>query len=306
MKFVKISKFSTFRCAKVRNVIKSYTHITQIKHPGVVRGHKSCSLLPPLVPKNMGWLWNTQNPGIPQIRRGWKPGAVPKKIAKMMKFFLNDEKQEPEEPPKLAPTKAALQMQRKNGEYTIIMNPNGSGDGPITFKISKSEEVKKRDEAKKALKKRGFEKNCQCERIESCECISDCTKKDVIAALKNISFEYRLQTPLKFSELNESSDSEMDFEFTPPIAMMTKKKHKKPSVSYAATQYEKQEIKEVVVEVEKEMKVKAGVKQGKKSIKAIDAKALKAAPKNSANLKAAAKSGVKKGNEKKGKSNAGK
>lgn len=254
--------------------------------------------IPPLVPKNMGWLWNTHNPGIPEIRRGWRPGAISKPIAKMMKFFLNEDKKNPEDIPcNPISNQAAIQMRRKNGEYTIVMKPaGGSGDGPITFKISKSDEIKKREEAKKVLKKRGIEKYCQCEKIESCKCISSCTKKDIEAALKNISFEYSLQPPLKFSELNESSDSEMDFEFTPPFAMTTSKKCKKPPVSYAATQYEKQEIKEVVVE---ELKVKASVKQSKKKLKGtVDPKNLKSSAKPSLNkdvknLKSVPKSGMK-------------
>lgn len=248
------------------------------KHPGIVAGHKACMLLPSLVPKNMGWLWNVNIPGIPTIRRGWKPGAVPNSIAKIMKYFLEtaEEQQPPEEPNliKTCSNKAGLHMQRKKGEYTIVMNAAG-GDGPVTFKISKSEEVKRREEIRKVLKKRGIMKNCQCEKIDECRCLNDCKKKEIVAALKNISAEYNLNPSFEFSELNESSDSEMDFEYTPPFAVAAKLR-KKPPVCFASTQYEQQEIEEIA---EEEIKEKGKVESSKakaglaKNVKAGKSKA---------------------------------
>lgn len=209
----------------------------------------------------MGWLWNAYNPGIPRIRRGWKPGAVPKVIAKIMKYFLFEENlknNEVEE--EIIKEKPGLQLQRKNGEYKIVMNPAG-GDGPITFKISKSDELKKREEIRKILKKRGVSKKCPCEKIEQCKCINDCKKKEISLALKMISLEYKLEPPLNFSEICESSDSEMDFEYTPPFNVISTKLAKKRAVCYASTQYEKQEIEEIVVveeNADKKKKEKVG------------------------------------------------
>lgn len=272
-----------FRCEKIKRILRTRRSTRKgllAKHPGVVAGHKTCMLSAPLVPKDMGWLWNVKIPGIPTIRRGWRPGAVPKNIAKLMKYFLKEEEEEelPVEPDLIKTDKAGIQMQRKKGEYTIVLNPAG-GDGPVTFKISKSEEVKKREEIRKILKKRGITKTCHCEKIEKCQCINDCKKRDIVAALENISIEYKLEPSFKFSELQESSDSEMDFEYSPPFSVAAKF-CKKPPLCYAATQYEPQEIEEIIEEVVKEKKCKVESKT-----KAGVAKNAKASVKSSANLK---------------------
>lgn len=118
-------------------------------------------------------------------------------------------------------------------------------------------------------------KTCQCEKIEKCNCINDCKKKEIVAALQNISFEYKLEPSFKFSELNESSDSEMDFTYSPPFSVAAKLA-KKPPLCIASTQYEPQQIEEIVEEVVKEKKskiestkAKAGVaKNSKANLKA--------------------------------------
>lgn len=54
------------------------------KHHGVIIGHRLCQGDDMLVPKNMGWLWNAPVSGLPNNRRGWRPGAVKKSVAKIM------------------------------------------------------------------------------------------------------------------------------------------------------------------------------------------------------------------------------
>lgn len=200
------------------------------------------------VPKNMGWLWNANNPGISTIRRGWKPGAVPKSVAKMMRYFLV---KECDIPPadgnsiQCMNEKPTLKVEKKLGEYTIILNPlcddKSHGDAaPIVFKIAKSEDEKRRCNARRILKCRGITKSCECNDISSCSCINDCQKQSILCELEAISEVMCIIPEMKYEELNEASEcSEIDFEFTPPFEMMNKCK-RDVGVSVAGTQYEEQ------------------------------------------------------------------
>lgn len=201
-----------------------------------------------MVPKNMGWLWNVRISGLPQFRRGWKPGAIKKTVASIMKFYLTP----PAEPAPLKPKAdpPTLRIQKKDGEYTIVMNPlqdvelNGvENSSPIVFKVVKSEDAKKRSIAKKILKTRGIEKDCDCDGIDKCSCLTACDKAHVIFALQEMSTRLCLKPELDFCDLRDSSDSEIDVEFTPPSAAKLKNpcfKCKPVKKSFVGTQYEPQ------------------------------------------------------------------
>lgn len=218
------------------------------KNIGVVRGHQYCQGDGFLVPKNMGWLWNVGICGLSQLRRGWKPGAVRKSVAKIMKEHLTP----PAEPaPELANIEQkdppTLSVKKKQGEYLIVMNPLGMDKElmglPIVFKIEKSEEGIKRSKARKILKERGVEKTCDCPCIDTCDCLSACEKDRIKFELKCVSKKLCMKSQMTINDVKESSDSEMDMEFTPPSAMKSKNPCRKIPVkfSYAETQYEVQE-----------------------------------------------------------------
>lgn len=123
-----------------------------------------------------------------------------------------------------------LRVQKKDGEYTITMSPvidlNQSSicdehkeKEPIVFKISKTPDRKKRSEAKKILKTRGVEKKCDCKCIKDCNCLNDIEKCLLNCELKKVSIELSLKPDMDLCDLEASSDSEIDMDFTPPSAL---------------------------------------------------------------------------------------
>lgn len=209
-------------------------------------GHECCQDGGFLVPKNMGWLWNVGTHGMPSIRRGWRPGAIKKSVAKIMKKFLAP----PAEPAPMPKDPPTLTVKKKQGEYLIVMNPMGV-DGeltgsPIVFKIQKSGEEMKRAKARKILKSRGIVKTCNCCSIETCKCLNECEKSRIQNELQKVSQELCLQCELTINDLKDTSESELDMEFTPPSAIKSKNpcKKKLTKFSYAETQYEIQSMSE--------------------------------------------------------------
>jgi Domain of unknown function (DUF4776) len=291
LKFIRLKfNFTVCRCTKtLKTQRKSKFTGLRKKHPGVVLGHHFCQGSGFLVPKNMGWLWNVETYGLPFIRRGWRPGAVKRSVAKIMKVHLTP----PAEPaPDIKPMDPpTLRVQKKNGEYVILMNPlvedaELTGNlSPIVFKIMKSEEGKKRSLVRQILKQRGFVKKCKCSSIENCDCLNDCEKERLKCELSKVSKEFGLKFELKMCEVKETSDSEVDVEFTPPSAAKLKNpcsKRKPIKVSYAQTQYEVQhEAKPVESVCAQEVKLKKTLtKSGKSFVEEKSGKAGKSKEKS--------------------------
>ena len=196
----------------------------------------------------MGWLWNVGICGLSQFRKGWKPGAVRKSVAKIMGKHLSPPAEPAPEPLKPEPEgPPTLSVKKKQGQYLIVMNPLGTDKelmgSPIVFKIEKSEEGIKRSKARKILKERGVEKTCDCLCIDTCQCLSACEKDRIKIELKCVAEKLCMKSQMSINDIKESSDSEMDMEFTPPSAMKSKNPCRKIPVkfSYAETQYEVQE-----------------------------------------------------------------
>lgn len=167
--------------------------------------------------------------------------------------------------------KPTLRVEKKDGEYTITMSPvidlkqglecdEHQETKPIVFKISKTPERKKRSEAKKILKTRGIEKKCNCRCIKDCKCLTEIEKCLLNCELKKVSIELSLKPDLDLRDLETSSDSEIDMDFTPPSALkkMNPCKRIKPvKVSIASTQYNNADTKNLgkcVIEANKEKK----------------------------------------------------
>lgn len=267
----------SFRCAKLKKPLKKRRRNKhklaglRKKHPGVILGHKLCQGSSLLVPKNMGWLWNVGISGLPTFRRGWRPGAVKKPVARIMKFYLTP----PAEPVPLKPKAdpPTLRVQKKDGEYTIIMNPlrdelNGIEiSSPIVFKVVKSDDAKKRSMARKMLKTRGVEKSCDCNDIDKCPCLTTCDKAHILFELQEISTRLCLEPELNFCDLKDSSESEIDVEFSPPSAAKPKNFKCRPvEKSFAGTQYEIQE--EAFSYHDNEQKEERSFERDEKAVKA--------------------------------------
>ncbi|KAL7022839.1 hypothetical protein ACKWTF_012402 [Chironomus riparius] len=238
------------RCSKVKRANKVSNDCKKslrIKHYGVVLGHESCQSDALLVPKNMGWLWNAKIPGITNIRRGWRPGAVPKSVARMMKRFLKKESQPPAEGSLIENNNKcytpSVQVEKKLAKYKITLNPVcnksfGEDVSPIVFNISKYDDMTLRLDAKKMLKSRGITKTCKCRNICECSCIDDFSRKRFLYELETICQVMKINPPMKYEDLKDISEcSEIDFEFTPPFKMMNKCK-RDVRMSVATTQYE--------------------------------------------------------------------
>jgi hypothetical protein len=238
--------FLFIRCSKPKKPRKksSKKKTMLIKgHAKVFSRHESCLSSDSLVPRNMGWLWNVEIPGVSLMRRGWKPGAVRKSVARIMKLYMN----QPSEPDIITTNShpPTLQVQKKNGEFSIVINPLNDETtckediSPIIFKLMKSEEVTKRSKARKILKTRGVVKTCNCSSIEQCDCLNTKEKSRIQCEMEMISKQLCLNPNLDLVDLKDTSDSEIDVEFSPPTAVRLESSLTK--FAYAETQYETQE-----------------------------------------------------------------
>jgi len=75
-----VSKFMSNSTSLKSKTLKKSIRLSDLMaamYPGVKIGHKYCVERPLLVPKTMGWLWNTSDTitGTP-FPRGWRPGAI--------------------------------------------------------------------------------------------------------------------------------------------------------------------------------------------------------------------------------------
>lgn len=173
------------------------------------------------------------------------------------------------------PQKPTIQITKQDGEYSIVMNPMKDTKkletdcnpylncSPLKFKIKKRPEEIQKHRAKKLLRDRGFHKKCSCLDLTRCLCMSPNAKKVLSYEMKSVSNQLKLKTDLEFADLGESSDSELDVEFTTPSAVISNRKHK-PDVTHCGTQYFAkdflpQKIKNVVTE--EKPKTTLGVKE---------------------------------------------
>jgi hypothetical protein len=119
------------------------------------------------------------------------------------------------------------------------MQPAGECAKPIEFRITKGPELKHRAEAKKMLKLKGITKTCNCPSLDACKCVSDKQKKRIRCQMKDASVKFSLQKELSYADLEESSESEVDINFTPAIGHAC---GKQVCQSYAGTQYDLRDL----------------------------------------------------------------
>ncbi|CAG9837930.1 unnamed protein product [Diabrotica balteata] len=181
------------------------------KYPGVNIGHRECVIPRRNVPSYMGWLWNKHTPILQmKPRRGWRPGAIERTIAKRIEAHriakglgkLNIPNFPSRGPGRQydggssssslhVKPKPTLKIQKKDGVYNITMNPLKDPKTlaenedpymectPMQFKITKA----KKDEDSNL---------CHCD-----------------------------------DEPESTSDSELDIEFTPPAGIIHPERFKK-------------------------------------------------------------------------------
>lgn len=213
-----------------------YVYSIGDKYPGVHVGHRDCCLPGCRVPPKMGWLWNIPSANMKR-RRGWRPGAIGRTIAKRIYEYRKSKGMdvcdaltthtskrrrgyESESDITVAP-KPTLQIKKKDGAYLITMNPlkdpktladneNPYMDcTPLQFKIIKNKD------------KLGRRPEDGDNEMRSCYCD-----------------EY------DWPASSESSDSELDIEFTPPAGIIRPERlKKKKNVVHTDTQYNPDDCK---------------------------------------------------------------
>ncbi|XP_052863414.1 uncharacterized protein LOC128270052 [Anopheles cruzii] len=235
---------------------------------GIVAGHKGCMKQEVLVPPYMGWRWNIATLGIGKHRPGWRPGAVRKPIMMLMQHFLKcfpmdivpvstktgcplhgnrpppadgdcwDEK---------GRQKPTLQVIKKHGEYCITMNPLRDSEAlrtaskpqlpckPITFKLSKDPRLTKLYKLRHALKQKSLTL-CGCKQLENCNHRTEREKKLLGDEIRLAAKGLGLPADTTVADLPSESESEIDFDFTPPSAII-RVDVTKPDVVLTGTQY---------------------------------------------------------------------
>lgn len=94
--------------------------------PNIYCGHKDCLDLHLLVPKNMGWYWNSiQTPWGYRPRLGWKPGAIAKHVYHLLKMAKRHSNEPLEHESAVDPS-----MKGKRGKMSRKGTPGFVGRGP--------------------------------------------------------------------------------------------------------------------------------------------------------------------------------
>jgi Domain of unknown function (DUF4776) len=172
----------------------------------------------------------------------WHPGKINKSVRTLMKHFLNPypydtltltkhSKGKCEKTLNSNGIDATFHVQKKNGEICIEMRPLKDAKAlstdcypylncsPLKFHIRKRPEEIKRHRARMMLKERCIEKKCSCTDIKLCRCMSTTRKMLLQDELKRVSMELKMKNEMQFEDVYESSDSEIDFEFSTPSAL---------------------------------------------------------------------------------------
>ncbi|XP_053685819.1 uncharacterized protein LOC128735355 [Sabethes cyaneus] len=259
-KQIRKNQRSLLRQIKKQNRGK-YSYKYGNRYPGIVAGHRECILRGNPVPPHMGWRWDINTPGIGCVRKGWRPGAVRKPIKELMQHFLvhypldnvpvsrRGKRSLKMDETKMEQTKQkhTLQIVKRNGQYSIVMNPLKDSQTlktaqdpylacePIQFKLTKDPNMSKLYQLRNALKVKGFTM-CGCSEFESCSHRNEKEKKLMAKEMRKLSKRLGLAVTTELKDIPVESESELDLEFTPPSAML-KSGVRKPDVVCTETQY---------------------------------------------------------------------
>lgn len=196
-----------------------------------------------------------------QPRRGWKPGAVGRTIAKRIEehrqakgLVMSNEltvrpsrrrirhEYESESDVTVAP-KPTLQIKKKDGVYHITMNPLKD---PKTLEDNENPYMECTPLQFKIVKNKDKEKKKAPEDGENCTCNGEGDADEV-------------------ESVSSSSDSELDIEFTPPAGIIRPERLKrKKNVVHTDTQYNPDDCKPEKIQVGKKGGKDTKDKKGKK------------------------------------------
>ena len=222
--------------------------------------HSTCKYPACKVPNYVGWDWMA---GTAEQRKGWRPGAIPKRIQELMRHFLdpfpgdttqNTKRKQCQQNEAELKQIPMLRVQRKNGNYIITMNPLKSAEElktsadpymhckPVKFKISSSTNEKLYASLRKLVREKGFQP-CSCgQTVAKCRCRDNKEMEQLQAFLHSLKIP-NIDDNLVLN--NNESDNKLDFEFTPPAGMIKPHLFKPPKISYQETQYDEKDFKGV-------------------------------------------------------------
>ncbi|KAG5675133.1 hypothetical protein PVAND_005062 [Polypedilum vanderplanki] len=234
---------------------------------------KSCES----VPSNMGWRHDKIQF---ENNKSWYPGRINKIVRILMKHHLNPYPYDTitlsnanrkmkidgssSDDDDNCELKSTLRMMKRNGEIFIQMRPLKEGKeletdcdpylncSPLKFSIRKRPEELKKHKARKIIKSRGFERKCKCCDLKSCRCMSYEKKILLQDELKKVSKELGLIKELQYEDIHSSSDSDEDFNFTTPTAIITKCR---PNITHISTQYDIKDFVEKKLKFVSKLKV---------------------------------------------------
>lgn len=208
----------------------------------------------------MGWLWTV----FTQENSNWKPGYIPKPIKELMLHFIKPVDVLPLSPKtrcQQTPSnfisenfleKSTLNIKRINGNYIITMHPLKDAKSlrenadpyldmkPIRFVISKQISAVKEHEIKKTLKDKGFKK-CSCHKpVTECICRSHGEKQQLEKEILDICRNEKIPDIRNKICLTDTTDTEsdLDFDFTPPAGLIKCALIRKPDAAVKETQYD--------------------------------------------------------------------
>lgn len=201
------------------------------------------------VPKAMGWRHDKVDLS---NNKKWHPGQINKTVQLLMKHHLHPypydtlalsnavprKRFEIHEPCHEQNELETLHISKKNGEISFTMRPlKGRKQletdcnpylncSPLKFVLKKHPEEIKKHQARMIMKARGCMRKCACEKIKLCRCLNGVEKKLLQIEMKRLSAELKMKTQMQFEDVYETSDSEIDFAFTPPSASNARHKCK--------------------------------------------------------------------------------
>ncbi|KAH8311009.1 hypothetical protein KR044_003850, partial [Drosophila immigrans] len=224
----KRSEYLSSSAGTLHKAVGSPTFLHRAPQPKI--GHKTCLKEPAKIPRRHGWSW----PSSKQARKyGWKPGAICRCAAAIMKFFLqyspdqnafNTCRRVEELEQEKERQKPILNIRKKNGAIYITLRAANSANiemKPIVFKIVKSDLAVAMRSLKSKLKAKGYRK-CICHQpLMLCVCRKTIEKKQLECELRHECKRLGMESCVDKLTLSDTSDTEMEYDLdvSPPAAL---------------------------------------------------------------------------------------
>lgn len=236
---------------KISRQVMRYVYSIGDVYPGINYGHKNCLSPRFRIPANMGWLWNTSElVGILKPRIGWKPGAITRRVNKLLKEAkgaILDSASVLESRLRVVPSRIGLRQPKpfKSMSYVSLTKKEGEEEAepPPTLHIHRKDGT--------------YYVTMYPIRQEA----TDATHLE--EPVKPLQF--KIARNKDDSVASSSTASDMEIEFSPPAAI--NKLRRKPDVIHVDTQVRQQEILDAFKSMDEKDVPKKKERRGKKGKK---------------------------------------